>query len=86
MVTEHGSMTKTDANRAIDAFCSAVTAAMEKGADVKLTGFGGFEVQPRGERQGRDVRIGKALTIAASKAVRFSAGSKLKSAVNGKAD
>ncbi len=53
LVAEHGSMTKAAASRAIDAFCGAVTAAMTKGEDVRLTGFGSFEVQQRGERQGR---------------------------------
>nr|WP_255360012.1 HU family DNA-binding protein [Belnapia sp. F-4-1] len=84
LVAEKGAMAKADAGRAVDAFCGAVTAAMQQGEDVKLPGFGSFEVQERGERQGRNVRTGEALTIAASKAVRFSAGSKLKNAVNGK--
>jgi DNA-binding protein HU-beta len=86
LVAEKGGMTKADAGRAIDAFCGAVTAAMEKGEEIKLPGFGSFEVQERGERQGRNVRTGEALTIAASKAVRFSAGARLKAAVNNKAD
>ena len=64
----------------------AVTAAMEKGDDVKLPGFGSFEVQERGERQGRNLRTGEPLVIAASKAVRFSVGSKLKAAANGKSE
>ena len=79
-------MTKTDAGRAVDAFCGAVTAAMERGEEIKLPGFGSFEVQERGERQGRNVRNGEALTIAASKVVRFSAGVRLKAAVSSKSD
>ncbi len=84
LVAEKGTMAKADAGRAVEAFCSAITAAMEQGDDVKLPGFGSFEVQERGERQGRNIRTGEALTIAASKAVRFAVGSKLKAAVNGK--
>ncbi len=71
-------MTKADASRAIDAFCGAVTAAMERGGNVKLTGFGSFERRERGKRQGRNIQTGEALTIAASEVVRFSAGVKLK--------
>ena len=59
---------------------------MEKGEAIKLPGFGGFEVQERGERQGRNLRTGEAITIAASKVVRFSPGARLKDAVNGKAE
>jgi DNA-binding protein HU-beta len=84
LVAEKGAMTKADAGRAVDAFCSAVTAALESGNEIKLPGFGGFEAQERGERQGRNLRTGEPITIAASKVVRFSAGSKLKNAVNGK--
>jgi DNA-binding protein HU-beta len=84
LVAEKGAMTKADAGRAVDAFCSAVTAAMESGDEIRLPGFGGFEAQERGERQGRNLRTGEPITIAASKVVRFSAGSKLKNAANGK--
>jgi len=86
LVAEKGKMTKADAGRAVDAFCDAVTTAMEKGEDVKLPGFGGFEVQERGERQGRNLRTGEAITIAASKVAKFSAGAKLKGAINGKSE
>ena len=57
---------------------------MGKGEPVRLPGFGGFEVQERGERQGRNLQTGEAITIAASKAVKFSAGARLKDAVNGR--
>jgi DNA-binding protein HU-beta len=85
-VAEKGAMTKADAGRAVDAFCSAVTAAMESGGEIRLPSFGGFEAQERGERQGRNLRTGEPITIAASKVVRFSAGSKLKNAVNRKSE
>jgi DNA-binding protein HU-beta len=45
---------------------------MEKGEDVKRPGFGSFEVQERGERQGCNLHTGEAITIAASKATKFS--------------
>jgi DNA-binding protein HU-beta len=86
LVAETGAMSKAEADRAVKAFCDAVTVAMERGDDVKLLGFGSFEVQERGARQGRNLHTGEPLVIAASKAVRFSAGRKLKVAVNGTAD
>ncbi len=86
LVADKGGMAKAEAGRAVEAFCGAVAAAMEKGEAVRLPGFGGFEVQERGERQGRNLRTGEAITIAASKTVKFSAGARLKEAVNGKAE
>ena len=82
LVAEKGGMTKADAGRAVEAFCEAVAAAMEKGEEIRLPGFDGFAVQERGERRGRNLRTGEAIT--ASRAVRFAAGSRLKGAVNGK--
>ena len=86
LVADKGGMAKAEAGRAVEAFCGAVAAAMEKGEAVRLPGFGGFEVQERGERQGRNLRTGEAITIAASKTVKFSAGARMKEAVNGKAE
>ena len=86
LVADKGAMAKADAGRAVEAFCGAVAAAMEKGEAVRLPGFGGFEVQERGERQGRNLQPGEAITIAASKTVKFSTGARLKEAVNGKAE
>ncbi len=86
LVADKGAMAKAYAGRAVEAFCGTVADAMGKGEAVKLPGFGGFEVLERGERQGRNLRTGEAITIAASKAVKFSAGARLKDAVNGKAE
>ena len=86
LVADKGGMAKAEAGRAVEAFCGAVAAAMGKGEPVRLPGFGGFEVRQRGERQGRNLRTGEAITIAASKAVKFSVGARLKEAGNGKAE
>ena len=83
LVAETGGMAKSEAGRAVEAFCEAVAAALEKGEEIRLPGFGSFAVQERGERQGRNLRTGEAITIAASRVVRFAAGSRLKGAVNG---
>ena len=83
LVADKGGMAKADAGRAVEAFCGAVAAAMEKSEPVRLPGF---EVQERGERRGRNLRTGEAITIAAAKAVKFSASARLKDAVNGKAE
>jgi DNA-binding protein HU-beta len=84
LVAEKGGMAKAEAGRAVEAFCDAVTGAMAQGEDVRLPGFGSFEVQERGERQGRNLRTGEAITIAASKVAKFSAGIRLKAAANGR--
>ena len=77
-------LTKADAGRAIDGLTEIITEALTKGDTVSLIGFGNFSVGERAARTGRNPKTGEELTIAASKAPKFSAGAKLKAAVNGK--
>ncbi len=39
LVADKGGMAKTEAGRAVEAFCGAVAEAMEKGEAVRLLGF-----------------------------------------------
>lgn len=73
---------KADAGRSIAALIEIVTAALKKGDNVALVGFGTFEVRKRAARNGRNPSTGAAIKIKASKAPAFKAGATLKSAVN----
>lgn len=75
---------KADAGRAIDGLTEIITETLAKGDTVSLIGFGNFSVGERAARTGRNPKTGAELKIAASKAPKFSAGAKLKAAVNGK--
>jgi len=46
-------LSKTTAGRALEAITSSITAALEKGDDVTLVGFGTFTIKKRTEREGR---------------------------------
>ena len=74
---------KADAGRNIAALIEIVTAALKKGDNVALVGFGTFEVRKRAARAGRNPATGEVLKIKASKAPAFKAGAALKAAVNG---
>lgn len=75
-------MTKTDADKMVNAFVEVVTDALTKGDKVSLKGFGNFEVRTREARTGRNPRTGEAMPIPASKVPAFKASSALKKAVN----
>ena len=75
-------ITKSDANKAIDAFLESVTDIVKKGESVSFTGFGKFSVAERSARQGRNPQTGKVIDIKASKTAKFTAGKLLKDAVN----
>ena len=82
-VAAKAEMTKKDAAAAVNAVLEVIADALAAGDDVKITGFGGFEVKARAARTGRNPKTGAAVAIPASKYVAFSAGSTLKEKVNG---
>ena len=82
-VAAKAGITKKEAAAAVNAVLDVVAEALAAGDDVKITGFGGFEVKERAARTGRNPKTGEAVEIEASKYVAFSAGSALKEKVNG---
>ena len=82
-IAENSGLTKADAEKALDSTLKAIEGALKDGDDIRLIGFGNFEVKTRGERTGRNPKTGEKITIAATKAVVFKAGKALKEAVNG---
>lgn len=73
---------KAQADRVIKAFTSAISAALKKGDSVAVLGFGTFKTSQRAARTGRNPQTGKELKIPSRKAPVFSAGKKLKDALN----
>lgn len=81
-MAEGSSLSKTDAERALNAFLQTVKDALGKGDNVVLTGFGTFEVADRAARKGRNPRTGEEIDIPASKLPKFKPGKGLKDAVS----
>jgi len=81
-IAQAAEVSKSAAERALDALVSAIKTSLKKGDMVTLVGFGTFYVGTRKARQGRNPRTGAALKIAAAKVPRFRAGKALKDAIN----
>ena len=75
-------VSKSAAERAVDALIGAVKSSLRKGGMVTLVGFGTFYVGKRQARAGRNPRTGEALRIAAARVPKFRAGKALKDAIN----
>jgi DNA-binding protein HU-beta len=60
----------------------AISSELAAGGEVALAGFGKFSVSQRAARQGRNPSTGQPISIAASKAAKFSAASALKKRLN----
>jgi DNA-binding protein HU-beta len=81
-VSQAASISKAEAERAINAFKGAVTDSLRKGNKVTLVGFGTFGISHRKARRGYDPFNAELIKIPATKTVRFTAGKQLKEAVN----
>ena len=73
---------KASAGRALDAVVDSISAALQKGDQVALVGFGTFSVKHRAARAGRNPQTGATIQIAAANVPGFKAGKALKAAVN----
>lgn len=80
-VASASNLTKTDAEKAIDATFRSITQSLKKGEEVRLIGFGTFVIQNRAASNGRNPRTGAAIRIPATRLPKFRAGKQLKEAV-----
>ncbi len=62
----------------VEGFFELMRASLCRGEDVKLAGFGSFEIHQKGARPGRNPRTGEEVPIAPRRVVKFSAGPKFK--------
>ncbi len=76
-------LTKTDSEKALNAFISSVTNALQSGDSVTLVGFGTFSVSKRAAREGRNPQTGETLHIDEKTVPKFKPGANLKAAVEG---
>jgi integration host factor subunit alpha len=74
-------LSKRDAKDMVEVFFEAVRETLEAGEQVKLSGFGNFDLRVKSERPGRNPKTGEDIPILARKVVTFRPGQKLKSRV-----
>lgn len=74
-------LTKRDSKEFVEFFFEEVRKSLEKGEDVKLSGFGNFQLKNKKERPGRNPRTGEIILITQRRVVTFKAGQKLKNRV-----
>ncbi|MDR1887820.1 MAG: HU family DNA-binding protein [Zoogloeaceae bacterium] len=77
-------LSKAAATNALNGLLEVITETLVKGDGISLVGFGAFSVSERAARTGRNPQTGATLKIPASRVVKFSAGAKLKDALNSK--
>ncbi len=76
MLMEQLGLNGREAVEVVEGFFELILERLSKGEDVKLAGFGNFEVHHKKERPGRNPRTGESVLISPRRVVRFSAGPK----------
>ena len=74
-------LNKREAKELVEAFFEEVRAALESGDQVKLSGFGNFDLRDKNQRPGRNPKTGEEIPITARRVVTFRPGQKLKARV-----
>ena len=82
-VASASGLSKKDVATVIDEVFDAVMAAVRSGEKVSIPGVIAFEQVERKARQGYNPQTGESMPIPASKAVKITAGSRLKAAGKG---
>ena len=83
LLFERLGLNKRESKDMVEAFFDIVQAALVSGDDIKLSGFGNFNIRRKAPRPGRNPRTGEAIPIKARNVVTFHASHKLKGLVQG---
>ncbi|MBA4344463.1 MAG: integration host factor subunit alpha [Methylibium sp.] len=76
-------LNKRESKDMVEAFFDIIHASLVTGRDVKLSGYGNFNIRRKAPRPGRNPRTGEAIPIKARNVVTFHASHKLKGQVQG---
>ena len=74
-------LNQREAKDLIESFFKEIRNSLERGEEVKLSGFGNFELREKKERPGRNPKTGEEIPITARRVVTFRPGQKLKARV-----
>ena len=74
-------LNKSEARELVDLFFEELRASLSTGEQVKLSGFGNFDLRYKNQRPGRNPKTGEEIPISARRVVTFRPGQKLKARV-----
>ena len=74
-------LNKREAKEIVETFFEQIRQALQEGAQVKLSGFGNFDLREKKQRPGRNPKTGEEIPISARRVVTFRPGQKLKARV-----
>lgn len=82
LLFEKVGINKREAKDMVESIFEEVRTALANGDDVKLSGFGNFQLRDKPQRPGRNPKTGEEMPISARRVVTFHASQKLKGLVD----
>jgi len=77
-----GKCSQTESTEIVETVLELMKEAFAQGEEVKITGFGKFEVKAKADRIGRNPQTGEEITIASRKILTWRPSNMLKAKVN----
>ena len=71
-------LNKREAKDMVESFFDEIRSCLSENEQVKLSGFGNFDLRDKSERPGRNPKTGEEVPISARRVVTFRPGQKLK--------
>lgn len=78
LLFEQIGLNKRESKDMVEAFFKLISDGLIEGQDVKISGFGNFQIRVKAPRPGRNPRTGESIPIGARRVATFHASAKLK--------
>ncbi|GIS32727.1 MAG: integration host factor subunit alpha [Gammaproteobacteria bacterium] len=75
-------LSKTESKLIVEGFFDQIKEALSSGEEVKISGFGNFELINKKERPGRNPKTGEEVIVSARRVVTFRSGRKLRKRIS----
>ena len=82
LVYEQIGVSKREAARIVEMIFDVIKETLERGENVKISGFGSFNIQHKKPRRGRNPQTGEEITISARRVLSFKASNVLREQLN----
>ena len=86
LLFEQIGLNKRESKDMVEAFFDLVGNSLSEGTDVKISGFGNFQIRVKAPRPGRNPRTGEAIPIGERRVATFHASAKLKDQIQNGSD
>lgn len=81
-LTDTFGFNKRESKELVENFYNEISAVLIDGEQIKLSGFGNFELKDKPQRPGRNPRTGEDVPISARRVVTFKSGQKLRAQID----